>query len=101
MADIDYTFLGFYDLATFNARFMEKFAKNPRYNVSALPDMSTLVDMIGRDPNITDVRWGAYILATVMWETTSPVTVEVQVKNKKGQPIVKNGKPVTVKKKNG
>jgi hypothetical protein len=99
MADIDYTFLGFYDLATFNTRFMEKFAKNPRYNVNALPNMSTLVDMIGRDPNIIDVRWGAYILATVMWETTSPVTVEVQVKNKKGQPIVKNGKPVTVKQK--
>jgi hypothetical protein len=99
MADIDYTFLGFYDLTIFNTRFIEKFAKNPRYNASALSDMSTLVDMISRDPNITDVRWGAYILATAMWETTSPVTVEVQVKNKKGQPIVKNGKPVTVRQK--
>jgi hypothetical protein len=56
MADIDYTFLGFYDLVTFNTRFMEKFAEDPRYNVNALPSMSTLVDMIGRDPNITDVR---------------------------------------------
>ena len=99
MANVDYTFLGFYDLAIFNKRFIEKFAKNPRYNANALSDMSTLVDMIGRDPNITDVRWGAYMLATVMWETTYPVTVEVQVKNKKGQPIVKDGKPVTVKQK--
>lgn len=97
MADIDYTFLGFYGLAIFNTRFIQKFARNPRYNAAALGDMSTLVDMIGRDSNITDVRWAAYMLATVMWETTSPVTVEVQVKNKKGQPIVKKGKPVTVK----
>jgi hypothetical protein len=96
MADIDYTFSGFYDLAIFNTRFIEKFAKNPRYNLGALPAMSTLVDMIGRDPDITDVRWGAYMLATVMWETTSPVTVEVQVKNKRGQPIIRNGQPVTV-----
>lgn len=99
MASIDYSFLGFYDLRIFNTRFIETFAKKPRYNVGALADMLTLVDMIGRDPNITDVRWGAYMLATVMWETTSPVAVVVQVKNKKGQPIVKNGKPITVRQK--
>jgi hypothetical protein len=99
MADIDYAFLGTYNLSIFNTRFVEVFAKNPRYNANALSNMSTLVDMIGRDPNITDVRWGAYMLATVMWETTSPTTVEVQVKNKKGQAVTKNGKPVTVKQK--
>jgi hypothetical protein len=99
MADIDYTFLGFYDLAIFNTRFIKRFAKNPRCNLGALSDMDTLVAMINRDPNITDVRWAAYILATVMWETTLPVTVEVPVKNKRGQPVVKNGKPVMVKQK--
>jgi len=30
-----------------------------------------------------------------------PVTVEVQVKNKKGQPIVKDGNRLTVKQNNG
>jgi len=101
MADTDFTCNGSYNLATFNTRFIEKFAKNPRYNADALPDLSTLVDMISRDPNITDVRWGAYMLATAMWETTSPLTFVVQVKNKKGQPIInkKTGKPVTVKQK--
>jgi len=97
MADIDYTYSGPYTLPNFNTRFMEKFSKNPRYNLSALPSMSTLIDMIGRDSNITDVRWGAYMLATVMWETTSLFTVEVPVKNKKGMPILKHGKPVIVK----
>jgi hypothetical protein len=97
MADIDYTFVGFYNLSIFNTRFIEEFAKNPRFNLGALSSMDTLVNMINRDPNITDVRWGTYMLATVMWETTSPLTVEVPVRNKKGQPIIKNGKPVTVK----
>ena len=99
MADIDYTFLGFYDLPTFNTRFSEKFSKNPRFNGGAFSDMDTLVDMIGRDPDISDVRWGAYMLATVMWETTSLFTFEVPVKNNKGQPLMKKGKPVTVKQK--
>ena len=94
---VDYTFLGTYDLSTFNSRFIEEFARNPRFNLDALGGMTTLVDMINRDPNITDVRWAAYMLATVMWETTSLFTIEVPVKNKKGQPIIKNGKPVTVK----
>jgi hypothetical protein len=97
MADFDYTFFGFYNLSIFNTRFIEKFAKNPRCNLGALSSMDTLIDMIGRDLFITDVRWGAYMLATLMWETTLPFTVEVPVTNKKGQPIVKNGRPVTVK----
>jgi hypothetical protein len=99
MADIDYTYYDLYDLPTFNIRFMEKFSKNPRYNLGAFPSMMTLVDMIGRDLNISDVRWGAYMLATVMWETTSLFTVEVPVRNKKGLPILRHGKPVTVKQK--
>src|SRR5215471_12203733 len=99
MANIDYTYFGFYDLAIFNKRFIETFAKNPRYNANALSDMLTLVDMISRDPDVTDVRWGAYMLATVMWETTYPVSVDVPVKDKKGKPILKDGQPVTVKQK--
>lgn len=94
----DYVYLGTYSLSTFEKLFTEKFNKNPRYNASAVPDMLKLVDMIGRDPNITDVRWGAYMLATVFWETTSPVTFQVQAKDKKGKPLFdKAGNPVMLK----
>lgn len=99
MGDINYSYNGIYGLATFNVRFIEEFSKTPRYNSNALSSVLTLVDMISRDPNIIDIRWGAYILATVIWETTSPFSVEVLAKNKKGQPIIKNGKPVMVKQK--
>ena len=97
MSNIHYAFYGVYDVAVFNARFIRKFSKNPRYNTGALPNLLTLVYMIGHDPDINDIRWGAYMLATVMWETTSPLRIEVPAKDKKGQPIIKNGKPVMVK----
>jgi hypothetical protein len=97
MSQIDYTFRGFYSLSIFNTRFIEIFSRIPRFNPGALPSMSTLVDLINRDSEITDVRWAAYMLATVMWETTLPTVVEETVKNRRGQPVIKNGRPVTVR----
>ncbi len=88
---------GFYDLSLFNTHFIEQFAKNPRYNPAALSSMDTLVAMINRDPGITDVRWGAYMLATVMWETTSLLAIETSVRNRKGHLLVRHGKHVMVK----
>ena len=79
MADVDYIYLGTYHAATFQRLFTERFKKNPRYNSDAIPAMMTLVDMIGRDPNVADVRWGAYMLATVFWEP---------LLDKKGTPIM-------------
>lgn len=99
MADIDYQHLGVYHLPTFEDEFKKAFAKVPRYNAGAIPDMLKLVDMIARDPAITDVRWGAYMLATVFWETTYPVQIEVPAKDKKGKPLMKDGKPVMLKQK--
>jgi hypothetical protein len=57
----------------------------------------TLLGHIERDPGIHDVRQAAYMLATVMWETTSPVTVREQARNHKGQALHdKKGRPVMV-----
>src|SRR4051794_6609722 len=97
MSQAEYSFTGFYDLSIFNTRFTEKFSKKPRYNPGAFPSMSTLVDLINHDQDIKDVRWAAYLLATVMWETTFPTIVEEPVKNRRGQPVLNNGVPVTVK----
>ena len=91
MADMDYTFLGFYDLSILMPVSSRSSQRTLDYNPGALSSMSTLVDMISHDPNITDVRWAAYMLATVMWETTSLFTFEVQLKNKKGQPNRQEG----------
>ena len=97
MSQIDFNFTGFYSLSIFNTRFIERFSKIPRFNLGALSNMSTLLSMINSDFEIDDVRWAAYLLATVMWETTMPTVVEETVKNRRGQPVIKNGSPVTVR----
>jgi len=97
-AQPNYKHAGPYDRPTFQAEFTAQFAKSPRHNAAAVPDMLVLLGMIERDAGITDVREAAYMLATVMWETTYPTTVEHVALNKKGQPLKdKLGQPVIVK----
>jgi hypothetical protein len=80
-------------ISEFNARF----SKNPRYNPVALSDLLTLVRYLEQDNQISDLRWAAYMLATVFWETTSPVTV-ITPKTRKGKPVFdKRGRPVLLK----
>lgn len=93
-----YQHLGQFDRFEFTASFMAAFGKSGRFNANAMIPMIDLLGMIERDRTITDIRWAAYMLATVMWETTSPVTTLVQAHNKKGKPLVgKDGKPVLLK----
>jgi hypothetical protein len=80
---IDYYYSGPYDRVKFLAEFTNQFGNSPRYNVASVPEMLTLVGLIESDPLITDVRWAAYMLATVMWETTIPTTVKSQALNRK------------------
>lgn len=97
----DYRRSGNFDRAVFQAEFASRFARNARYSAAAMPDMLVLLGMIERDPNIIDIRWAAYILATVMWETTSPTTVTRPALNKKGKPLLdKRGQPIQVKERN-
>src|ERR1043165_3513758 len=58
--------------------------------------MKVLLSLMENDERISDVRWVAYILATVFWETRTPKTYQVPVSDKKGnQKRDKNGKLVT------
>jgi hypothetical protein len=94
----NYRYAGIYDPVVFQAEFTQQFARNGRYNTAAVPPMLTLLGLIQSDPAIIDVRWAAYMLATVMWETTVPTTTTRQATNKKGKPLVdKKGQPVMVK----
>ncbi|WP_342165045.1 hypothetical protein [Methylobacterium sp. SD21] len=92
--------VGHYNANTFRRKFVETFAGSPKYDPKALTDVLVLLDMIGRDPGITDRRWAAYMLATVMWETTSLETHHVQAKDKKGRPLFnKSGHAIVLKRK--
>ena len=93
-----FEYSGAYNRAEFEAEFVKQFSKSPRYNSGAIPDLFRLLDLIENDRDMTDIRWTAYLLATIMWETTSPHSIEKPALNKKGKPLYdKNGKPVMVK----
>jgi hypothetical protein len=98
LSKADYHHLGHYDHALFQSEFTTQFGKSGRYKVAAMPDMLALLGMIERDPGIDDVRQAAYMLATVMWETSYPITIRYVPLNKKGQPLLDKRKlPIVVK----
>jgi hypothetical protein len=93
-----YQYSGVYDRVKFESAFIKQFSKSPRYSGAAIPDLFHLLDSIEKDKEMTDIRWTAYLLATVMWETTTPHNIERPALNKKGKPLYdKHGKPVMVK----
>ena len=94
----NYQHLGLYDRVIFQDGVTTSFRRSGRFNAAAVPDMLNLLGMIERDPGINDVRQAAYMLATVMWETTSPTTVTSPAVNKKGVALVdKHNRPIIVK----
>jgi hypothetical protein len=95
---VNYLYQGTYDRTIFQAEFVASFSGNANYRANAIPDMYVLLALIERDLLIVDIRWAAYMLATVMKETTTRTTVERPALNKKGKPLIgKDGKPVMVK----
>jgi len=94
---VNYQHSGGYDRLVFLREFVAQFGRSAPYNAAATPDMLVLLDLIERDAGITDVRQAAYMLATVMWETTSPTKVSQVARNRKGQPLLdKNKQPIMV-----
>ena len=95
---VNYLYLGTYDRGVFQTEFVKAFSGSANYRANAIPDMFVLLSLIERDPLIVDIRWAAYMLATVMKETTTRTTVERPALNKKGKPLIdKKGKAVMVK----
>jgi hypothetical protein len=73
-------------------------AREGRFHAPALPAMLDLVAVLEADPRVQDLRWIAYILATVYWETTRPTSVTRQLFDKKGKALLdKKGQPRFVK----
>jgi len=96
MTDINYQHIGSYNEYGFQEGFIKQFEKNSSWK--SIPEMLVLLRLIGNDPGIVDIRWAAYMLATVMWETTSPIVWEEWAKDKKGKPLIdKKGKAIMVK----
>ncbi|MFZ2268143.1 MAG: hypothetical protein WAV95_11265 [Azonexus sp.] len=76
-----------FDRPIFMAEYTKFMVKNPRYNANAIPQVMYLLEKMQSDARITDLRWIAYMLATVAWETTSPLTFTYEKKDKKGKVV--------------
>jgi hypothetical protein len=88
-----------FNLDLFKKNYIETFGKDKRFNSDALNGAVELLGKINADAQIVDVRWVAYMLATVCWETTSLKRIEVP-KRSGGKPVTgKNGRPVMVSQK--
>lgn len=88
------------DRVKFLKAFQELFGKDSRFGAGGAQRVLAFVEKIEQDPNITDIRWAAYMLATTMWETTILTTVEQNATDRKGKVLLdKKGLPVRVKRK--
>lgn len=90
---VDYRYTGRFNHKTFVEAFNKGAWGNP-VGANANSDILTLLGMIEADSQITDIRWMAYMLATVLKETTHPPPRE-RVLDKEGQPVLdKRGQPM-------
>jgi peptidoglycan hydrolase-like protein with peptidoglycan-binding domain len=84
-----------FDPSTFLGMYMKEFGALDQSQVDGIEELLTFIEL---DPNVTDIRWAAYMLATVKWECADT-----------WQPIEEGGKgagypygvPVIVKDKSG
>lgn len=81
-------------LAEATRRFRADHVAGSRFNARSIPAMTDLLRRIGRDPRIIDIRWAAYMLATVMWETNHLVRVPVAPPARGTRRVAQWGDPV-------
>ena len=94
-ANAIYVWQGKYDRIKLQQGFLREFGKSPHFNAAAIPHFELLVGFIEADTRITDLRWAAYMLATVYWETTSLEKTIAPILDKHHKPVLgKNGRPL-------
>jgi glycosyl hydrolase family 19 (putative chitinase) len=86
----DYSFSGKLDFDKFIKLYSDSFKGNPNYTDSTKKNLRELTGFIVNDPNIRDIRWIAYILATTLKETTNRVVLNTGKTNKAGHPITRS-----------
>lgn len=90
-----YQYVGTFDRGIFTKGFTDAFHGSPHYTPDAVPPLLGLLALIEADAEVRDIRWAAYMLATVFWETTSLQREQVPVLKKNGRPLLdRQGKQV-------
>jgi hypothetical protein len=81
----DYLYTGAFDQAAFQKAYTDEFKDVPKSNLASMADILFVVSKSGADSRITDIRWAAYMLATVFIETSHTIKVEKTTVNNKGK----------------
>jgi len=81
----DYGYKGPFDPDRFGIEYANEFKNVPKYSGPSLPDLLSVLGKIGSDTRVSDIRWAAYILATVFVESSHTVRIRKQTKSPKGK----------------
>lgn len=82
-----YIYRGDFDTETFIKEYNNDFAKDAHFSKDKEAHLREFLGFLTADPFMIDIRWMAYILATVFWENEARDTVLTGKKDKKGKPI--------------
>ena len=92
----DYRYPATFDEGLLRTSFRSEFGRDPRYTEKSWPAFRELVGFMEADSEVADIRWMAYMLATVYFETSQPIREKVRVLTKKGTALKdRKGHPVT------
>jgi hypothetical protein len=69
----DYAYSGAYDTTAFQKAYQHEFQRVPKFNEPSLPNLLFLLNKIGSDSRIIDLRWTAYMLATSFVESSHTI----------------------------
>ena len=78
-----YAYQGTYDKTKFAQQYASSFAKVGTFSRASIPDLVSVLSKIEADKRVVDLRWTAYMLATVLKETSHTVRVASHGRTKK------------------
>lgn len=83
----DYRWNRVVDRATFQRLYESELRAVPKFNMASMPDLLFVLGKICADARVADLRWAAYMLATVFIETSHTIKITKQTTNKDGKVV--------------
>lgn len=88
----DYSQYDPFEKNAFRKAYVAEFKNVPKFTVGSIPDLVHYLEMMEKDPDITDLRWMSYMLATAFIESSTTVKITRQSRNKRGHLVTRTVK---------
>jgi len=76
-----------FDKGAFRSAYVAELSRGEKFNVPSIPDLVEYLEMMERDPAITDIRWMAYMMATAFIESAQTVKMTKTTKTGRGHRV--------------